>query len=94
MVDHLIQGILVSFGKPLGSGVSRILEVRVVAGSWSKQNAVQAAVTSFDDVGELVVCEEKGIQVYSGVSLKSSFSRKPMVLFWCSFMKPAPRTTA
>ena len=27
------------------------------------QNAVQAAVKSFDDVAELVVCEEKGTQV-------------------------------
>ena len=57
------------------------------------QNAVQVAVTFFDDVAELVVCEEKGTQVGSGVGLKASFSRKLMVL-WCFFMKAAPRTTA
>ena len=57
MADHLIQGILVGFGKTLGNGVSRILEVWVIVGGWSiAENAVQAAVTSFDDVAELVVC--------------------------------------
>ena len=56
-------------------------------------NPVQAAVTSFDDVTELVVCEEKGIQVDSGVGLKPPFSRKLMILRY-SFMKAAPRTTA
>ena len=48
---------------------------------------------SFDDVAELVVCEEKDTQVDSSVALNPSFSRKLMVL-WCSFMKAAPRTTA
>ena len=43
------------------------------------QNAVQVAVTSFDGVALLVVCEEKVPQVDSGVGLKPSFSRK-MVL--------------
>ena len=57
------------------------------------QNAVQAAVTSFDDVAKLVVCEEKGTQVDSDVGLKSFLSRK-LVVLWCSFMKAAPRTTA
>ena len=57
------------------------------------QNVDQAAVTSFDDVAELVVCEEKGTQVDLGVGLKPSFSRKLMVL-WCSFIKVASRTTA
>ena len=94
MIDHLIQRILVSLGKTLGNGLSRTLEVRFIIGGWSiAQNAVQAAVTSFDEVTELVVCEEKGPQVGSGVGLKPSFSRKLMVL-WCSFMKAAPRTTA
>ena len=63
------------------------------AGGRTAQNDVQAAVMSFDDVTELVVCEEKGTQVDSGMSLKPSFSRKVMVL-WCSFMKAAPRTSA
>ena len=63
------------------------------AGGRTAQNAVQAALTSFDDVAELVLCQEKGTQVDSGVGLKPSFSRKLMVL-WCSFMKVAPRTTA
>ena len=57
------------------------------------QNAVQVVVTFFDDVAELVICEEKGTQVGSGEGLKASFSRKLMIL-WCSFMKAAPRTTA
>ena len=57
------------------------------------KNAVQAAVTSVDDVTELVVYEEKGSQVDSGVGLKPSFCRKLTVL-WCSFMEAAPRTTA
>ena len=35
MVDRLIQVILVGFGKTLGNGVSRILEVRVIVGNWS-----------------------------------------------------------
>ena len=35
MVDRLIQGILVSFGKTLGNGVSRTLEIRGIIGSWS-----------------------------------------------------------
>ena len=59
----------------------------------TQKNAVQAAVTSFDDVAELVVCEEKGTQVDSGMGLKPFFSRKVMVR-WCSFMKATPRTTA
>ena len=57
------------------------------------QNAIQAAVTSFNDVAELVVREEKDTRVDSGVGLKPSFSRKLMVL-WYSFMKAVPRTTA
>ena len=35
MVDHLVQRILVSFGKALGENVFRILEIRVVIGGWS-----------------------------------------------------------
>ena len=57
------------------------------------QKDVQAAVTFFDDVAELVVCEEKDTQVDSGVGLNPSFSRKLMIL-WCSLMKAAPRTMA
>ena len=63
------------------------------AGSRIAQKDVQAAVMSFDDVAELVVCEEKDTQVDSGVGLNSSFSRK-LMMRWCSFMKVAPRTTA
>ena len=44
------------------------------------KNAVQAAVTSVDDVTELVVYEEQGSQVDSGVGLKPSFCRKLAVL--------------
>ena len=50
-------------------------------------------MTSYDDVAELVVCEEKDVHVDSGVSLKPSFSRK-LVVLGCSFRKAAPRTTA
>ena len=63
------------------------------AGGQTAQKDVQVAVMFFDDVAELVVCEEKGTQVDSGVGLNPSFSRKLMVL-WCFFMKAAPRTTA
>ena len=38
------------------------------------QNTVQAVVTSFNDVADLVVCEEKCTQVDSGVGLKPSLS--------------------
>ena len=60
MVDHLIQQILVSFGRHLGMtclGSSRfrsLLEFGRMA-----QNAVQAAVASFDDVTELMVARRK-----------------------------------
>ena len=57
------------------------------------QNALQVAVAFFDDVAALVMCEEKGIHVDSGVGLKPYLYRKLMVL-WCSFVKAAPRTTA
>ena len=57
------------------------------------QNEVQSVVTSFDDVAEWVVHEEKGTQVDSGVSLKPSLSQK-LVVLWCYFTKKAvPRTT-
>ena len=90
MVDHLIQGILVSFGKALRNGVSRILEVRAIIGSSS--NGAECGPSRGDDIVELVVCEEKGAQVDSGVGLEPSFSRKLMIL-WCFFMKAALRTT-
>ena len=57
------------------------------------QNAVQTAMTFFDDVTELVVYDEKDTQVDSGIGLKPSYCRKMMVL-WCPFMKAARRTTA
>ena len=44
------------------------------------QKDVQAAVMSFDDVAELMVCEEKGTQVDSDVGLNPAFSRELMVL--------------
>ena len=94
MVDHLIQGSLVSFRKTLWMaclGFSRFGSLSAVGRM--AQNAVQAAATSFDDGAELVVCEGKGTQVGSGVGQKSSSSRKLIVL-WCSFMTAAPRTTA
>ena len=56
-------------------------------------NAVRAAVTFFDDVAELVLCEEKGTQVELGVGLKPSFSQK-LVVHWCFLMKAAPWTAA
>ena len=46
MVEHLIQGIPVSFGKTLWNGVSRVLEVRVVVGSWS--NGTECSPSSSD----------------------------------------------
>ena len=39
MIDHLFQGILVSFGKTLGNSVSRILEDRQAAVTPFKGNA-------------------------------------------------------
>ena len=55
------------------------------AGGPTVQKDVQAAVMSFDDVAELVACEEKDTQVDSGVGLNPFSSRKLMVL-WCSFL--------
>ena len=57
------------------------------------QNAIQAAVTSFHDVVELVMFEEKGTQVHSDVALEPFLSQKLMMLR-CFFRKTAPRTTA
>ena len=50
-------------------------------------------MTSFDDVTELVVCDEKGSQDDSGVGLKPPVSRK-LVVHWFSFMKAALRMAA
>ena len=81
MIDHLVQRVLVSFGKALVD-VPRVIGVRPIDGGWSNSaKGVQAAVMSFDDVAELVVCEEKDIQIDSGVGLNPSFSRKLMVLW-------------
>ena len=94
IVDHLIQRNPVSFGKAFRNDGPRIIGVRVIAAVGRiAQNTVQAAVTSFDDIAELVAYEEKGTQVDPGVDLKPSFSRKLMAL-WCYFIKATPRMTA
>ena len=69
MIDHLGMAYLRS------SRYGAMSEIGQMA-----QNAVQAAVASFNDVAELVICEEKGTQINSGVGLKPSFSRTLMVL--------------
>ena len=81
---------------PFENDVSRTPEARVIFDGWSNgaQNEVRAAVTPFDDVAELVVCEEKGTQADSCMGLKPSFFRKLEVHYWCSFMKAAPQTAA
>ena len=68
MIDHLGMAYLRSSRYEAMSAVGRIA-----------QNVVRAAVTSFNDVAELVICEEKGTQIISGVGLKPSFSRTLMV---------------
>ena len=51
--------------------------VSLSAGGRIAQKDIQAAVMSFDDVAELVVCEERGTQIDSDVGLNPSFFQKP-----------------
>ena len=77
MADHLIKEYSLASARYLGTaflGFSRFGSLSAV-GRIAQKNAVQAGGTSFDDVAELVVCEEKGTQVDLGVDLKPSFSR-------------------
>ena len=75
MIDHLVRGVLLASARHLGMtclGLSG--SGSLSAGGQTAQKDVQAAVMSFDDVAELVVCEERGTQADSGVGLNLSFS--------------------